>query len=98
LNGVDVLFTMVSTGKTEQVYFGPDGVVTTGEADVPAIFRELLEHWRDGNQARYGPPFPRAMSIFSLPRSLATASASRRGKLSSVVSGPERPAFEKVKP
>src|SRR5882672_11452969 len=39
LNGVDVLFTMVSTGKDlEQVYFGPDGVVSNREADVPAIF------------------------------------------------------------
>src|SRR5947209_17935273 len=39
LRGVDVLFTMLSTGSDlEQVYFGPDGVVSSRGVDVPAIF------------------------------------------------------------
>ena len=96
LAGVDVLFSIVSTGKdVADVYFGNDGVLSAGNG-VPGVFvdcstiaveesSEIRKHLR-----------ARGAEFIAAPVS-GNAKVIKAGKLSAVVSGPE-PAFRKVEP
>jgi 3-hydroxyisobutyrate dehydrogenase len=95
LAGVDVLFTMVSTGKDlEQVFFGPDGVLTGDGA--PAIFVDCssiaVEQSADFRKRLAA----RGAQLVAAPVS-GNGKCVKAGKLSSVTSGP-RDAFDKVEP
>ncbi|MGX1308527.1 3-hydroxyisobutyrate dehydrogenase [Amorphus suaedae] len=97
LAGVDVLFTMVSTGADlEHVYFGPDGVVSGANGKLPKIFVDCssiaLEESEDirARLAEHGSQFVAA------PVS-GNGKCVKAGKLSVVASGPED-AFTAVKP
>lgn len=95
LAACDIVFTMVSTGKdVEQVYFGPDGVLT-GEA-TPAIFVDCssigVEQSAD-IRARLG---ARGAELVASPVS-GNGKCVKAGKLSAVASGPSA-AYERVKP
>jgi 3-hydroxyisobutyrate dehydrogenase len=94
LAGVDVLFTMVSTGKDlEQVYFGPEGVLSgNGRAppimvDCSTISVEESDDLRKRVQKRGG-------EYVVCPVS-GNAKVIKAGKLSAVASGPEA-AFRKI--
>jgi 3-hydroxyisobutyrate dehydrogenase len=93
LAGVDVLFSIVSTGKDlEQIYFGKDGVAGNGKAppvivdcstiavEESAAIRERLGEW--------------GTSFIACPVS-GNAKVIKAGKLSAVASGREE-AFRKV--
>jgi 3-hydroxyisobutyrate dehydrogenase len=97
LAGVDVLFTMVSTGSDlEHVYFGPDGVVSGANGKLPKIFVDCssiaLEESEDirARLAEQGSQF------IAAPVS-GNGKCVKAGKLSVVASGPED-AFATVKP
>ena len=48
LSGLDIVFSIVSTGKDlEEVYFGPGGV-TSGKGQAARRLRRLLDHRRGG--------------------------------------------------
>jgi 3-hydroxyisobutyrate dehydrogenase len=97
LAGVDVLFSIVSTGKdVKDVYFGNDGVLSAANGKVPAVFvdcstiaveesAEIREHLQ-----------ARGADFIASPVS-GNAKVIKAGKLSAVASGPE-PAFRKVEP
>src|SRR5262245_1016429 len=96
LADVDVLFSIVSTGKDlEQVYFGPAGAIA-GKGKAPAIVVdcstigvEESAHIRSRLQAA-------AVDYIAAPVS-GNAKVIKAGKLSAVASGPER-AFARVAP
>jgi 3-hydroxyisobutyrate dehydrogenase len=95
LADVDVLFTMVSTGKDlEQVLFGPDGVLTGGR--VPPIFVDCssiaVEQSADFRQRLAA----RGAELVAAPVS-GNGKCVKAGKLSAVCSGP-RAAFDRVEP
>ena len=97
LAGVDVLFSIVSTGKDlEQVYFGKDGVVTAGGNKLPKIFVDCstiaVEESVDvrNRLKEHGAEF------ICAPVS-GNAKVIKAGKLSAVCSGPEK-AFRVVEP
>jgi 3-hydroxyisobutyrate dehydrogenase len=95
LADVDVLFTIVSTGKDlEQVYFGKDGVLTGGKSpkilvDSSTIAVEESVDLRKRLKER-------GAEFIAAPVS-GNAKVIKAGKLSSVVSGPEA-AFRTVEP
>jgi 3-hydroxyisobutyrate dehydrogenase len=93
---VDVLFTMVSTGKDlEQVYFGHQGVVG-GNGAVPKIFVDCssigVEESADFRK-RLG---QRGAALIAAPVS-GNGKCVKAGKLSAVASGPA-PAYREVEP
>lgn len=96
LAGVDVLFTMVSTGyDLEKIYFGKDGVLSRGGAQ-PKIFVDCSSIGVDQSEdfrarlARIGAEF------VASPVS-GNGKCVKAGKLSAVASGP-RAAYDKVEP
>jgi 3-hydroxyisobutyrate dehydrogenase len=96
LRDVDVLFTMVSTGKDlEQVYFGSDGVVSSQDVALPAIFVDCSSIGVSASSAIRAALLARNVDFLAAPVS-GNGKCVKAGKLSSVVSGP-KPAFEKVK-
>ncbi len=93
LNTCDVLFTMVSTGKDlEQVYFGPDGVMS-GDA-APSVFVDCssigVEESADLRQRLA----ERGSKLIASPVS-GNGKCVKAGKLSAAASGP-RDAYDQV--
>ena len=94
LSGVDVLATMVSTGKdVEQIYFGPDGVLSG--AQTPGIFLDFSSIGVDHSAKLRSRLNERGARFVCSPVS-GNGKCVKAGKLSAVVSGPED-TFEKVK-
>jgi len=95
LAGVDILFTMVSTGKDlEQVCFGPDGVLS-GDA-TPGIFVDCSSIAVDQSAALRARLAARGAQFVAAPVS-GNGKCVKAGKLSSVASGPKA-AFDTVAP
>jgi 3-hydroxyisobutyrate dehydrogenase len=95
LAGVDVLATMVSTGKdVEQVYFGENGVLSGNKT--PGIFLDCSSIAVDQSAALRKRLAERGAELVASPVS-GNGKCVKAGKLSAVVSGP-RGAFEKVEP
>ena len=95
LAGVDVLATMVSTGKdVEQVYFGENGVLSGNTT--PGIFLDCSSIAVDQSAALRQRLAERGAELVASPVS-GNGKCVKAGKLSAVVSGP-RGAFEKVEP
>ena len=96
LAGVDVLFSIVSTGKDlEQVYFGPAGVLSaTGK--VPAIIVDCSTIGVEESERIRARLREAGADYIAAPVS-GNAKVIKAGKLSAVASGPE-PAFYKVAP
>jgi 3-hydroxyisobutyrate dehydrogenase len=95
LAGVDVLFTIVSTGKDlEQVYFGPDGAGTANK--IPPIFIDCSTIAVAESAALRKELGRRGAQYICCPVS-GNAKVINAGKLSAVASGPEE-AFRVVEP
>src|SRR5271165_1680774 len=95
LAGVDVVFSIVSTGKDiEQVYFGAGGVGTANT--VPPIFVDCSTIAVEESAAIRGRLAARGADFVCCPVS-GNAKVINAGKLSAVASGPEA-AFRTVEP
>jgi 3-hydroxyisobutyrate dehydrogenase len=95
LAGVDVLFSIVSTGKDlEQVYFGANGVGTANK--VPPIFVDCSTIAVEESAAIRSHLDERGAQFVCCPVS-GNAKVINAGKLSAVASGPEA-AFRTVEP
>jgi 3-hydroxyisobutyrate dehydrogenase len=93
LAGVDVLATMVSTGKdVEQIYFGAGGVLTGDKT--PGIFLDFSSIGVDNSADLRAQLAERGAEFVCSPVS-GNGKCVKAGKLSSVVSGPKG-AFDKV--
>jgi 3-hydroxyisobutyrate dehydrogenase len=95
LRGVDVLFSIVSTGKdVKEVYFGPAGVFSGGSGKVPPVVVDCstiaVEDSADIREKLRG----HGSDFVAAPIS-GNAKVIKAGKLSAVTSGPEA-AFRKV--
>jgi 3-hydroxyisobutyrate dehydrogenase len=92
LSAVDVLFTMVSEGNDlEEVYFGPDGVVTNSKGRLPKTFVDCSSiSVEDSSRIRDRLTEHGAQFVVS-PVS-GNGQVIKAGKLSAVVSGPENAA------
>jgi 3-hydroxyisobutyrate dehydrogenase len=96
LAAVDVLFTMVATGKDlEQVLFGAGGL-TTGRGRVPRIVVDCSSIGVDEGQAIRARLSELGAAMIAAPVS-GNAKAVRAGKLSAVCSGPKA-AFGEARP
>lgn len=88
LGGVDVLCTMVSTGKdVEQVYFGEAGVLSGSET--PAIFIDFSSISSEESAAIRAKLAERGAELLASPVS-GNGKCVRAGKLSAVCSGPKK--------
>jgi 3-hydroxyisobutyrate dehydrogenase len=97
LAGVDVLFSIVSAGPDlEEVYFGKNGVVTTGGNKLPKIFVDCSTIAVEESVAIRKQLKDRGSDFICAPVS-GNAKVIKAGKLSSVASGPEA-AFRTVEP
>ena len=97
LAGVDILFTMVSTGyDLENVYFGENGVINGRSAPIPRIFVDCSSIGIDKSEELRGRISALGSDFVCAPVS-GNGKCVKAGKLSSVVSGPEA-TFEVVKP
>ena len=95
LASVDVLFSIVSTGKDlEQVYFGADGVGTANK--VPPVFVDCSTIAVEESAAIRRRLGERGADFVCCPVS-GNAKVINAGKLSAVASGPQ-PAFRVVEP
>ncbi len=95
LAGVDVLCTMVSTGKdVEHVYFGDNGVLTGSET--PGIFLDCSSISFEQSADLRARLAERGAELVASPVS-GNGKCVKAGKLSAVVSGPKA-AFDKVEP
>jgi 3-hydroxyisobutyrate dehydrogenase len=95
LAGVDILFTMVSTGyDLEEVYFGADGVLSGDKT--PGIFVDCSSIAVEQSAALRQRLAVRGAVLVASPVS-GNGKCVKSGKLSSVASGP-RQAFDKVEP
>ncbi|HEU0159787.1 MAG TPA: NAD(P)-dependent oxidoreductase [Hyphomicrobiaceae bacterium] len=96
LGGVDVLFSIVSTGKDlEQVYFGPAGALSVA-GRVPAIVVDCSTIGVEESERIRAKLREAGADYIAAPVS-GNAKVIKAGKLSAVASGPE-PAFRKVAP
>jgi 3-hydroxyisobutyrate dehydrogenase len=96
LAGVDVLFTMVSTGKDlEQVYFGEGGVATKA-GTAPKIFVDCSSISVDDSVKLRKRLADIGAQFLAVPVS-GNGKCVKAGKLSSVASGP-KDAYDAVKP
>lgn len=94
---VDVLFTTVAAGKDlEQVYFGPDGVVSGANGRLPEIFVDCSTIGAEESAAIRQRLKEAGADYLSAPVS-GNGKCVKAGKLSAVVSGDER-AFERARP
>ena len=94
LAGVDVLFSMVSTGKDlEQVYFGKDGALTI-KGRAPAVLVDCSTISVEQSAALRKRVNEFGADFVVCPVS-GNAKVIKAGKLSAVASGPE-PAFRKI--
>jgi 3-hydroxyisobutyrate dehydrogenase len=97
LRGVDVLFTMVSTGKDlRDVCFGANGLVGDARSNVPSILVDCSSIGVEESKALRSDLETRGVTFLAAPVS-GNGKCVKVGKLSQVVSGP-RDAFDKVKP
>lgn len=95
LAGVDILFTMVSTGKDlEQVYFGENGVLSGDKT--PAIFVDCSSIAVEQSVDMRARLAARGAEFVASPVS-GNGKCVKSGKLSAVSSGPKA-AFDKVSP
>ena len=89
LAGVDVLFSIVSTGKDlEEVYFGKDGVVNAKNGKLPKIFVDCSTIAVEESAAIRKRLKERGVDFVAAPVS-GNAKVIKAGKLSAVISGPE---------
>src|SRR5262244_679031 len=97
LAGVDVLFSIVSAGPDlDEVYFGKNGIVTTGSNQLPKIFVDCSTIAVEESVAIRTSLKERGSDFICAPVS-GNAKVIKSGKLSSVCSGPEA-AYRTVKP
>ena len=97
LAGVDVLFSIVSAGPDlDEVYFGKNGVVTTGGNKLPKIFVDCSTIAVEESVAIRKRLKEHGSDFICAPVS-GNAKVIKSGKLSSVCSGPEA-AFRTVEP
>jgi 3-hydroxyisobutyrate dehydrogenase len=97
LAGVDVLFSIVSTGKdVKDVYFGNDGVLSAANGKVPGVFVDCSTIAVEESAEIRKDLRARGADFIASPVS-GNAKVIKAGKLSAVASGPE-PAFRKVEP
>ncbi len=95
LNNVDVLFSIVSTGKdVKEVYFGPNGVAPSGKGKMPKIVVDCSTISVD-DSAEIREQLTALGSEFVACPVSGNAKVIKAGKLSAVASGPEA-AFRKV--
>jgi 3-hydroxyisobutyrate dehydrogenase len=96
LSGLDIVFSIVSTGKDlEEVYFGPSGV-TSGKAKLPAVFVDCSTIGVEESAAVRKRLAAAGAQYIAAPVS-GNAKVILARKLSSVASGPEA-AFRRVEP
>ena len=89
LAGVDVLFSIVSTGKDlEEVYFGKGGVVTAKNGKLPKIFVDCSSIAVEESATIRKRLKERGVDFVAAPVS-GNAKVIKAGRLSAVVSGPE---------
>jgi 3-hydroxyisobutyrate dehydrogenase len=89
LAGVDVLFSIVSTGKDlKEVYFGKDGVVTRRNGKLPKIFVDCSTIAVEESAAIRQKLKELGADFVAAPIS-GNAKVIKAGKLSAVISGPE---------
>jgi 3-hydroxyisobutyrate dehydrogenase len=89
LTGVDVLFSIVSTGKDlEEVYFGKHGVMTAKNGRLPKIFVDCSTIAVEESAAIRKRLNERGADFVAAPVS-GNAKVIKAGRLSAVVSGPE---------
>jgi 3-hydroxyisobutyrate dehydrogenase len=97
LAAVDILFTMVSTGRDlEQVLFGAGGVAADGGGRVPRIVVDCSSIGVDDGQAIRARLAEAGAAMIAAPVS-GNARCVRAGALSAVCSGPEA-AFREARP
>ena len=96
LSGLDIVFSIVSTGKDlEEVYFGPGGV-TSGKGKLPAVFVDCSTIGVEESALVRKRLTAAGAQYIAAPVS-GNASVIRARKLSSVASGPKA-AFAQVEP
>jgi 3-hydroxyisobutyrate dehydrogenase len=96
LSGLDIVFSIVSTGKDlEEVYFGPGGV-TSGRDKLPAVFVDCSTIGVEESALLRKRLTAAGAQYIAAPVS-GNASVIRARKLSSVASGPKA-AFAQVEP
>jgi len=92
LAGVDMLFAIVSEGKDlEEVYFGPNGIVTNAKGALPKTFVDCSSISVDDSARIRERLKERGIEFVCAPVS-GNGLVIKAGKLSSVVSGPEAAA------
>jgi 3-hydroxyisobutyrate dehydrogenase len=92
LADVDVLFSIVSTGKDlEEVCFGKDGVITNAKGKLPKIFVDCSSISVDESTQIRKRLADKGVQFLAAPVS-GNAKVIKAGRLSSVVSGPEAAA------
>lgn len=97
LAGVDVLFSIVSTGRDlEAVYFGTGGVAASGNGKVPGVVVDCSSIGADESAAMRERLKGLGADFLSAPVS-GNDKCVKAGKLSCVASGPA-PAFERARP
>ena len=97
LRDVDALFTMVAKGSDlNEVYFGPEGIVGDGRANLPKIFVDCSSIGSDESAEIRAKLDQRNITFLCAPVS-GNGKCVKAGKLSTVVSGP-RAAFDQMKP
>ena len=97
LASVDILFTMVSTGKDlQQVYFGENGVMAGGNGTLPRIFVDCSSIAEEESADFRSKLKERGADFIASPVS-GNGKCVKAGKLSAVASGPKE-AFETVEP
>jgi 3-hydroxyisobutyrate dehydrogenase len=95
LNGVDVLFSIVSAGKdVKEVYFGPNGVAPNGKGKMPNIVVDCSTIAVDDSAEIREQLKGLGAEFVACPVS-GNAKVIKAGKLSAVASGPEA-AFRQV--
>ena len=97
LAGVDILFTMVSTGKDlKQVYFGENGVASAGKGKTPKIFVDCSSIGVEDSNIIRDQLAELGAQFLAVPVS-GNGKCVKAGKLSAVASGPKA-AYDIAKP
>jgi 3-hydroxyisobutyrate dehydrogenase len=97
LSNVDIIFTMVATGKDlKQVYFGENGVASGGKGKVPKIFVDCSSIGVEESEEIRGKLKELGADYLAVPVS-GNGKCVKAGKLSTVASG-SKAAFETVRP
>ncbi|MBM3607498.1 MAG: NAD(P)-dependent oxidoreductase [Alphaproteobacteria bacterium] len=97
LAGVDIIFTMVSTGKDlKQVYFGENGVASKGKGKMPKIFVDCSSIGVEDSQAIRDQLGEMGAQFLAVPVS-GNGKCVKASKLSAVASGPKA-AYDIAKP